>query len=43
MKFWGGVFGGKRNKWLNFGGDLDHCADCPIRSPAIIQEIMGEF
>ena len=24
MKFYGGVWGGKRNKQLNVGGDLDH-------------------
>ena len=35
MKFYGVVQGGKGNKWLNYGGDLDHHADCPIRSLAI--------
>ena len=24
MKFYGGIRGGKRNKWLNLGGNLDH-------------------
>ena len=37
MKFYGGVQDGKRNKWLNFGGDMDHYADCPIGNPAITQ------
>ena len=23
MKFYGGVRGGRRKRWLNFGGDLD--------------------
>ena len=36
MKFYGGVRGGKRNKWLNLGGDLDHHADCPIRSHTVV-------
>ena len=30
MKFYGGVRGVKRNKWLDFGSDLDHHADFPI-------------
>ena len=24
MKFYGGIEGGKKNKWLNFGGDPEH-------------------
>ena len=36
MKFYGGVQRGKRNNWLEFGGDLIHHADCPIKNPAII-------
>ena len=43
MEFYIGVLGGKRNKWLDFRRDLDHHADCPIRNPAITQEIMSEF
>ena len=43
MKFYGGVWGGKGNKWLNFGGDADHHADCPIGNLAIAQEIMNGF
>ena len=42
-KFYGGVRGDKRNKQLNFGGDLDHHVDCPIRNPAITQQIMNGF
>ena len=41
MKFYEGVWGGKRNKWINFGGDLDHNVDCPIQNPAITQQIMN--
>ena len=29
-------WGGKRNKWLNYGGGPDHHADCPIGNPAIM-------
>ena len=29
MKLYSGVQGGKRNKWLNFGGTPDHHANCP--------------
>ena len=29
MKFYEVVQGDRRNKWLNFGGDLDHHADSP--------------
>ena len=32
------VWGDKRNKWLNFGGDQDHHADCPIRNSATTQD-----
>ena len=35
-----GVWGGKRNKWINFGGDLGHHADCPIENASITQQIM---
>ena len=30
MKFYGGVRGGKNNKWLNFDGDPDQHADCVV-------------
>ena len=43
MKFSGGVQSDKRNKWLDFGGDPDHRADCPIGNPAITQQIMSGF
>ena len=43
MKFYGEVQGGKRNEWLNFGGNSDHYADCPIRYPAIMQQIISRF
>ena len=43
MKFYWGVWGGKRNKWLDFGSDTDHHADCPIRNQAITQWIMSSF
>ena len=43
MKSYGGVQGGKRNKWLNIGGDGDHHADCPIGNLAITQQIMSVF
>ena len=35
MKFYGGVQGGKRNQWLEFGFDQDDHVQCPIRNPAI--------
>ena len=35
--------GGKRNKLLNFGGDLDHHADCPIKTLAITQQVISGF
>ena len=41
MELFGGVWGGKGNIWLNFGGDPDHHADYPIKNPAITQQIMG--
>jgi len=30
MKFSGKVGSGPLNKWLNFGGDLDHCLDAGV-------------
>ena len=30
MKLYGGVWGGKRNKWLDFGSDLDDFPDSGI-------------
>ena len=35
----------KKNKWLDFGSDLDHLADCPIGNPAITQwcEFLWDF
>ena len=35
--------GGKRNKWLDFGSDHDHYADCRLGNPAITQQIMSQF
>ena len=32
MKSYKRVRGGKGNKWINFGGDLDLCADCQSES-----------
>ena len=43
MKFYGGVRGLKMNKWLDFGCDPNHLADCPIRNLAITQPIMSGF
>ena len=43
MKFYGGVRGGKRSKWLDFGSDPDHHADCPIENVAISQQITSTF
>ena len=43
MKFYGGVRGGKKNKWLYFGSNLDHHADCPMGNPTITQQIMSGF
>ena len=43
MKFYAGVWGGKRNKWLNFCGNPDHHADCPIGNQAITQQIWADF
>ena len=39
MKFYEGGRGGKKNKWLNFGGD----ADCPIGNPDITQRTMSRY
>ena len=35
LTFYGGVLDGKRNKLLNYGGDLDHHADSLIGNPAV--------
>ena len=43
MKFCGGVWGGNRNKWLNFDGAPDHHADCSMENPATAQQIMSGF
>ena len=43
MKFYAGVWGGKRNKWSDFSSDPDHHADSPIGNPAIIQQITSGF
>ena len=43
MKFYGGVRIGKRSKWLDFGSDLDHYADGPIRNPATTQQVISGF
>ena len=31
--------GSKRNKWLDFGSNCSHHADCPIRNPVITEQI----
>ena len=31
MKFYGGVWGGNRNNWLIFAGDLEHHANYAYR------------
>ena len=38
-----GVQAGIRNKSVNFGGNLDHHTDCPIRNMTITQQIMSNF
>ena len=43
MKFSVVAQGGKRDKWLNFGGDPNHDADWPIRNLVIMQQIMSGF
>ena len=43
MKFYGEVRGGKRKKWLTFGGYPDHQAECPIGNQAITHHIMSGF
>ena len=43
MKSYGEVQNGIRNKWLDFGTDLDHHADCPIGNLAITQQNMSGF
>ena len=43
MKFYGGVWGGKMNKFLDFGSDPDHHVDYPIRNPAISEQITSRF
>ena len=30
MKFYGGIWGGEKNKWLDFGSDPDHKSDSGI-------------
>ena len=40
MKFDGGVWDGKWNKWLGFGSNPDHYADCSIGNKAITQQIV---
>ena len=34
------VRGGKRNKWLDFGSDMDHYTDSPIGNPFITQQTL---
>ena len=41
VKFYGGAQDSKRNKWLNFGGDIDQHADSPVGNPAITQQIIS--
>ena len=41
MKFYGRVWGVKRNKSLNFGANSDNHVDCPVRNPVIIQQIIS--
>ena len=43
IKFYGGVLGGKRIKWLDFGSDPDHHVDCSIWTPAITQQLVIGF
>ena len=43
MKIYGVFLTDKRNKWLNFGGYLDHHADYFIGIPAITMQIMSRF
>ena len=43
VKFYGEVRGGKRNKWPDFGSNLDHHADRLIENLAITQQIMNKF
>ena len=38
-----GAPGGKRNKWLDVGSNLDHHAVCQIRNLAVTQQIMSGF
>ena len=39
MKFYGGVRGGEWNKGIDFDGDPDHHADCPIGNPLITRKV----
>ena len=34
---------GIRLKWLDFGSDPDHHADCPFKTTAIILQFISEF
>ena len=43
MKFYGGIWGGKRNERLDSVGDLDDHADCPIGNLAITQKLWADF
>ena len=43
MKFYGGIRGGKRNKWLDFGSNPDHHVDYSVRSMTITKHIMSGF
>ena len=43
VTYFGEVWGGKRNKCVNFGCDLDHHAGCLIGTLVMTQQIMSGF
>ena len=41
MKFYGGVWDGKRNKWLHFGSDSDHHVASPTQP--LLNKLWADF
>ena len=43
MKFYEEVGGSKRNKWFDFGSDLDRHANCPIEIQPLLNTLWADF
>ena len=43
MGFYGGVWGGKRNKCLDVSNNLDQHSDCPIVNLALLIKLRADF